>query len=78
MSYKDSVLRDLRDTAASRKYEARHGDAWVASLPDDAPDDYPLGWLEARAELEDEFRPDMEEEYWGAMDDFRPEITDFY
>ena len=76
--YKDSVLRDLEDRAASRKFEARHGDVPVASLGDDIIDDYPPGWLEARYWSEEEFRPDMETEYWQAMEDYRPAISGFY
>ena len=75
--HKDDVIRDLMDRASSRKFEARHGLASVDSLGEDILDDYPEGWLEARLELEAEFRPDMEAEYWQAMPDAAPAAWEF-
>ena len=76
MSYKDSVLQDLVDRASSRKFEARHGDVPVGALGEDAPDDYPPGWLEAKAWAEEEYWAELEAEYQSAMADCRPTLAE--
>jgi len=76
VSYKDGVLQALVDRALSRKFEARHGDVPVDSLGEDAPDDYPLGWLEAKAWAEEEYLAELEAEYQSAMADCQPTLTE--
>ena len=74
--YKDSVLRDLEDRAASRKFEARHGHVPVASLGDDIIDDYPGGWLEAKAWSEEDYWAELEDEYQSATADCGPTLAE--
>ena len=64
---KESVLQDLLDKVASRKFEERHGDIPIESLGEDIIDDYPPGWLEYRSWLEEEYGSVLREDYWEAM-----------
>lgn len=76
MSDKDRVLQDLLDRTSSRKFEARHGHGPVDSLGEEAPDDYPSGWLEAKASAEADYWVELEAEYQSAMVDCAPTLAE--
>lgn len=76
MSDKDRVLQDLLDRASSRKFDARHGHVPVESLGEEAPDDYPSGWLDAKVWAEEDYWVDLEGEYQSAMADCAPTLAE--